>query len=334
MKNPLQVLIEPRLPGIVIPVLIGCFLWTFPLFLPHKNAALWTMQSTPCTTWLNQFITPFRFFSTIIGFLFTLLISFLLVQLNTSFSFIRVRSLLLFFFFIVLIGSNISLHSFDFSQFGSIFLLLALWQLFSIYQQKQPVLETFNIGLFLALGSLFSIELLLFIPIFLIGTQRLNALTARTFLSTIIGIACPYILILGITYLVSNNIRPYIELYLSQFNFSINLHFDYISIIYLLTLFLTGALSIFNLVNDPFSNKIKVSRMLGFISFGFIYCILLFVFKSNNISVIFTLGTIFSAILYAHYYSLHSSIFVRILFGLQLTVCLIYYFSNLFSFIL
>lgn len=333
MRNPLHILIEPRLPGIIIPLIIGCFLWIFPFFVPH-NYQLWNNQDTPISLWLNNLLIPFPYLAKILGLAFSLLISFLLVQFNKIFSFIRIRSLLLFFFFMLLIGTNINAQSFSFSQISLLFLLITLWQLFSIYEQRQPVFKTFNIGFFIALGSFFCIELLLFIPILLFGINRLKGLTLRTFLATCIGLATPFVLILGIIYLVSDNISFYIQSFFNQFNFSINLPTDYISIVYFLMLCLIGGISILNLLNDPFSHKIKVSRMLGVISFGFIFFVLLFIFKSNNAPIIFSFGTIFSTILYAHYFSLNSSIFIKILFVLQTIVCLVYYFSNLFSFTL
>lgn len=334
MRNPLHILIEPRLPGIIIPLLIGSFLWIFPFFVPHNNE-LWSSQYTPLVLWLNNLLIPFPFLAKILGLLFAVFISFLLVQFNKVFSFIRIRSLLLFFFFMLLIGTNISAHSFNFSQLSLLFLLLTLWQLFSIYEQRQPVFKTFNIGFFIALGSFFSIEILLFTPILLIGINRLKGFTLRTFLATCLGLIAPFALMLGILYLAKDSIISlYIKLFFSQFSVGINLPSDYISIVYLLILCLIGIISILNILNDPFSHKIKVSRMLGVVSFGFIFFVLLFIFKSNNSSIIFALGTIFSTILYAHYFSLNSGILIKILFVILTIVCFIYYFSNLFSFTL
>lgn len=333
MRNPLNILIEPRLPGIIIPLIIGSFLWIFPFFVPH-NFEPWNTQDTALSLWLNNLLIPFPFLTNILGFVFSISISFLLVQLNRVFSFIRIRSLLLFFFYMLLIGTNINTQSFNFSQISLLFLLITLWQLFSIYEQRQPVFKTFNIGFFIALGSFFCIELLLFIPILLFGINRLKGLTLRTFLATCIGLATPFGLILGLIYLVTDNISFYIQSFVNQFDFGINLPTDYTSIVYFLVLFLIGAISILNLLNDPFSHKIKISRMLGVVSFGFIFFVLLFIFKSNNASIIFSFGAVFSTILYAHYFSLNSNLFIKILFVLQTIVCLAYYFLNLFSFTL
>ena len=329
-RNRLNILIEPRSPGIIIPLILGAFLWTFP-YIFSNNYELWPSQNTLFVTFINNLLDFNPFLSGVIGFLFTVLMGFLLVQLNKTYSFIRIRSLLLFFFYILLIGTNISLHTFNFSQISSLFLLISLWQLFSIYDKKQSVIKTFNIGFFLAIGSFFSLELLLFVPVFFIGIQRLKGLTSRTFLATCIGLLTPFVLFLSIAYLTDNNISAYITSFFNQFQFGVELHYDYISIAYLLTLLLTALVSLLNILNNPFSDKIKVGRMLGFISLGFLFFVLLFFVKSNSLQIIFTLGTLFSTILYTHYFSLRPSIFTRIIFFLQIIICFIYYITSVFS---
>lgn len=328
MKSPFNILIEPRLGGIVISLLLGFSLWAMG-FLTCPESSFWTTQNTSLSDSLNQIIPAHSVLSHLAGFIFAVLIGLMLVQFNETFSFIRIRSLLPFFFFIILMGSNINMHEFNFAQLSAVFLLLALWQLFSIYQEKQPLLKTFNIGLFLAIGSFFTIELLFFIPIFIIGIQRLNGLTFRTFLASTIGFISPFILFLGIKFLLTGKFI-FEEVLSNKLEFGINIHYNFISVLYLCTLTGCSIIAIINLVNHSFSDKIKVSRMLGFVSMSYIVSVVLFIFMTNKSSVMFTLGTVFSTILYAHYYSLHSRLFVRILFGIQMSICGLFFLSTIF----
>lgn len=329
MKKPLAILIEPGPIGIIIPLLIGATFWLSGYFISPSSD--WgTPKMTPFTQWFSDLIPLHSLLSHGLGFLFTILIGLILVQLNETFSFIRTRTVLPFFFFILLMGSNVNVHEFSFGQISCLFLLIALWQLFSIYQEKSPVKQTFNIGFFLALGSFFTIELVFFLPIFWVGMMRLNSFRFRTFLSSIIGFLSPFLLFLGIAYLQSDVVN-YINLFVAQFNFELNFfNYNFIFILYLGTLTGCALFAILNLVNKSFSDKIKVSRMLGFISMSFIFSLLLFIFFSDKSSVVFTFAAIFGSILYAHYFSLHYNLFIRVLFWIQLSISLLYYLYSIF----
>lgn len=324
MKKTLAILIEPGPIGILIPILIGSIFWLTGYFISPE--AEWNLPKvTPFAQWFNTFIPLHSALSHALGFLFTILIGLILVQFNETFSFIRTRTLLPLFFFVLLMGGNINVHEFSFGQISCIFLLLALWQLFSIYQQKNPVKQTFNIGFFLSLGSFFTIELVLFLPIFWLGMIRLNSFRFRTFLSSIIGFICPFILFLGIAYLQSDAVN-YVKLFVGQFNIELNFfNYNFIFFLYLGTLTICALFAIINLVNKSFSDNIKVSRILGFMSMSFIFCILLFLFFSDKSTIVFTFTAIFASILYAHYFSLHYNLFIRILFWIQIAISLLFF---------
>lgn len=328
-KQSLGILIQPGPAGIIIPLLIGAAFWLIGFFISPEPE--WSAPKvTPLAEWFNTFIPVHSILSHSLGFIFTILIGLLLVQFNETFSFIRTRTLLPFFFFILLMGSNINMHEFSFGQISCFFLLLALWQLFSIYQQNNPVKQTFNIGFFLALGVFFSLELIFFLPVFWLGMIRLNSFRFRTFLSSIIGFLCPFILFLGVAYLQSD-VMSYINLFINQFDFELNFfNYNFIFILYVGTLTLCALFAIINLVNKSFSDNIKVSRMLGVISLNFIFCILLFLFFSYKSTLIFTFTALFGSILYAHYFSLHYNLFLRVLFWILIAINLLFFMYSVF----
>lgn len=329
MKKPLDILITPGPIGIILPIIIGAILWLVSYsIVPQSDWGI--TQNTPFAEWLNTFIPQHSIVSHFLGFLFTIFIGLFLVQFNETFSIIRTRTLLPLFFFMLMMGSNINTHEFSFGQISCIFLLLALWQVFAIYQQRTPVKQTFNIGFFIAIGSFFTVELLFFIPLFWFGMIRLNSFTLRTFIASIIGFVSPFLLFIGIAYLQSD-VMAYVNLLIKQFHFAFTFFkHELVFIVYIGTTTIGTLVAILNLVNRSFSDKIKVSRMLGFISICFIFSTLLFFFMSNKSAIVFTLTSIFSAILYAHYFSLHYNLFVRILFWIQIVISAIFFLSSIF----
>ncbi len=329
MKKPLNIIIIPGIISGLIPVVLGVILWTVSyITIPTADWAV--TQSSPFAAWLNQQLPSHSFMSHFLGFIFSLLIGAVLVQYNERFSFIRTRTMLPLFFFIVLMGSNINAHEFSFGQVGCLFLLFALWQLFSIYQQRSPVRQTFNIGFFLAVGAFFTVEMLFFLPLFWLGMIRLNSFTLRSFLSSLLGFLSPFLIFTGIAYLQSD-VSSYFDLLINQFHYEFNLFdHEFIFLLYIGTIAVGAFLSIVNLLNNAFNEKIRVSRMLGFISMCFVFSLLLYLMMSNKSAIVFTLSSIFASFLYAHYYSLHYNLFIRILFWVQMSISLIFYLSSLF----
>ncbi len=330
MKNFLKILIEPRLPGILIPFFLSIILWVIPLFFA-ESSALWVKQNTAFSTALSNYAAFSPLWAKFIAFLFSIFIGFVLLQLNNRFSFIRMRNSLLFFFYIILIGTNIQLHHFDFSQLSVLFLLLIVWQLFASYDTKQPVFNAFNIGLFVALGSFFSVELLLFWPVLLFGIQRLKGLTTRTFLANTLGLLTPFLFFIGLAFILDGDVISYFYLFIKQFEVIVYWQFTMATVIYLVVLSAFAIIAIHTIIKDPFSDKIKVSRMLSFIAVAFVFFVVLFFLKSNNLPIIFILATVFSSMLYAHFFSLKNSLITRILFFTLLFFCLLNYLFTLFS---
>lgn len=330
MKKNLSVLIEPRLPGIVITFIGAALLWIIAAFFA-TNEGVWTIHNSPLSAWLNNHFTSNPLLLRLLGFLCALIMGALLVQINKYYAFIKTRSLLPFFFFMLLVGSNVSTQYFNFSLVSCLFLLITLWQLFSLYEKKQAVFTTFNIGFCSALGSFFAIELVLFAPLLIFGIYRFKGLTLRTFLAFLMGLLTPFVLIIGIIYLLNENVLSYISLFLSEFSFCLTQNLDSKTIFYLITLGITGIVAVLNIINNPFNDKIKVSRMLGFIIIGFVFFGLLFLFRSNNLSLIFMMEGIFMTTLFAHYFSLNKGIFTFSLFWVQTIISLLYFLSTILA---
>lgn len=324
-KNSIAPFINHSGLNLLLITLVGIAFWIVAFVFNLKGD--WDIeQSTFLFSKVEMLIPANSLLSRSLGFLFTLLLALMLLQFNARYQLIRKRTALLFTFPILLIGSNVNVHEFSFAQISVLFLLMALWQLFNIYQKKHPVKQAFNIGLFLSIGSFFMIELLFFLPIFIIGMMRFGNFNIKTLLAILIGFFCFPLIYLGVIYLQTNP-SYFLDLIAGQFYFELGIpSHDLPSILYLGTLFLCGIIAIIYQVNHAFSDKIRVSRMLGFVAMLFGFCIFLF-FCSDNSATIFTFTCVFSSILYAHLYSLNKDLFVQILFWTQICACLLYFLS-------
>lgn len=128
----------------------------------------------------------------IINYLLVLGAGLLLLWLNQVFSIIRTKTFLPFLFYTLFITADTSAF---FSLSGNLCTVISLslvYHLFKAYQKEKSVEEAFNIGLLLSVGSLFSTQMLLFIPMIWIGLSFMQAFSGKSFFASIVGILTPY----------------------------------------------------------------------------------------------------------------------------------------------
>lgn len=134
----------------------------------------------------------------IVALVFTLLLSFLILRLNAQYSFIRVRTFIAPTLFVLITSGIPELHAMHPVYPAALFLILAIDRIFNSFDQEKIHSEAFEAGFFLAIGSLFYLELIFFFPFLWIGfaVVRLKV-NWRDFILTTIGFAFPAAAALG-----------------------------------------------------------------------------------------------------------------------------------------
>ncbi|MDR1678213.1 MAG: DUF6427 family protein [Prevotellaceae bacterium] len=328
-RNSLENLIRPGAGSIIIALMVGIAAWILGYtFFPVND---WDAGKIALfARWLNSFIPAHSAFSHILGLIFTLFIGFFLVEFNERFSFIRRRSVLPLFIFVLLMACNVNAHEFSFGQLSCIFMLAALWQLFSIYQERNPVKQSFNIGFFLSIGSFFAIAMSFFLPVFWLGMARMNSFSLRGFLASIMGFVSPLAIFFGIVYLQSDT-AYYISAFVEQLQKEVNLFgHGLFFLVFLGSIAFCSLVAIVNMLNNAFSDRIKVSRILGFLASCFIFSMLIMLFFFDENVSVFSIVAIFSSFLLSHYFSLRESLFTQILFWLLVAVSVVVFFYSMF----
>lgn len=327
MRTPFHGIIEPKFSSIFLP-LLGAIIYWLSAYAVLPDAVLFNENVAPVSAFLNQFLEMHTPLTHILGFVYALILGLLLVQMNETFSFIRERTLLPFFFFILTIGANAHMHEFDFRIVGVLFLILSLFQLFTMYMVRNAVSQSFNIGLFLSIGSIFSFGLLFFIPFFIIAFIRMKTLYLKTFIAYLIGIVAPYIIFVSFVYLYGD-LNVLIE-FVSNIKFTISfVEYDFITSLYFSVLSLVTVIAMINLMRRSFSENIKGARVLGVFSIGFVYSALLFLSGFHSPAV-FMSGIVFSSVVLAHYFTLHINMFIKIAFGTLIGISFVFFISSVF----
>jgi len=95
--------------------------------------------------------------------------------------------------FVLLIGGFSQIHTLHPVYIGAVFLLIAIYRLFNMFDQAKPYSSAFDTGFWLGIGSLFYFNLILLLPAFLIGIAILSReYHWRAFLINILGVFLPW----------------------------------------------------------------------------------------------------------------------------------------------
>ena len=132
--------------------------------------------------------------SNAVNLLLVLALAFIILRLNTSYSFIRIRTFLPSNIFVLIVSGLTTLHSLHPVYFGAVFLLLSINRIFGAYESKKANANAFDAGFFIGLGSLFYFNLIFYFPIIWIGFILIRKNPEwRNFVLPIIGIAIPWL---------------------------------------------------------------------------------------------------------------------------------------------
>jgi hypothetical protein len=132
--------------------------------------------------------------STFTALIFIILLAFLVLKLNQQYAFIRVRTFLPSYLFVLITSGLHELHVMHPVYPAALFLILAIDRIFNTYDKEQIHSNAFDSGIFLAIGSLFYLNLIFFFPILWIGFIILKPkVNWREYILTTIGFILPWL---------------------------------------------------------------------------------------------------------------------------------------------
>ena len=130
----------------------------------------------------------------ILALLFTILLAFLISKLNVQYTFIRVRSFLPPSLFILITSGMPDLHAMHPIYPATLFLVLAIDRIFNAYDKEIIHSNAFDAGAFLAIGSLFYLNLVFFFPLLWFGFIILKPkVNWREYVLSTIGFILPWL---------------------------------------------------------------------------------------------------------------------------------------------
>lgn len=271
--------------------------------------------------------------SVVLSSICVILIAVYLSHINNALALIRNRSSLLIAFVLLLFSLSPRMMVMSHYYLGAIFFLLALHALLDSYQSHSSNRNAVQVGLYLAIGSLFVPDLILSLPLFLIGFSIMRSNSLRVFLGVVCSMTLVYLLLFS-WFAFTNKV----DSFLSIFSFELSDGFFVQSLFDMEMIILgVGGITLFTVIinyylND-FKDKIRVresNAIFYMFSVVFLFTFFLSPIHSISESVLYPLLITLSFI-FAHFFATAESKWKAYFFYVFLAVLVTFSFILMLS---
>jgi len=185
---------------------IGALIFFSTLYKPVDDLFLaLQFHSSPFAIFFSNSTLPANI-GLIINFILVMIISFQLLQINAKFSFVKERSFLPAYTFLLLTLTLPELRTFHPVYLAAIFLIMATNRIFDSLEQPKAILNAFDAALFTGLASMFYLHAIFFIFFIPIGLHMLRLKTIwNEWIASLIGGLIPWIFCLPVLVLLGGS---------------------------------------------------------------------------------------------------------------------------------
>jgi len=229
--------------------------WGYPIFNEIDSAPLWN--------WLGRYFV-FKPVAYLVGFLLMMGGAFIVQKANFELMLTRERSAVPFYFYIFIISTNVVFLPLRSSSIGTFCLVICLLYLFGTYHNPNTATYTFMLGFILAVGSLFWIPLIWFLPFFWYALYRFNSLSFRSFLGSVLGFISLYWCLLGLCVWM-NHMDWLVQWFtpLTRIQSFSSINFTPITLAYLSFYALLVLVAFVRRFTNPYENSLRTRRFLA-----------------------------------------------------------------------
>lgn len=197
----LRILKSNRAVNYLLFPLLGLIVWieSFinPGIYPFYRGETDNLLYRPIT-WLTG---ESALWQSIAGLVLVVSLAFLVLQINSRYSFIRARTMLPAPLFIIMISGLTGMHTLHPVYFAAFLFLMAVYRFFNAFDKVKPYSAIFDAGLLLGMASLFYFNIIVLFPAFFFGIGILTRETRwREFVILIVGVILPFIFALSYSF--------------------------------------------------------------------------------------------------------------------------------------
>jgi hypothetical protein len=254
----------------------------------------------------------------IISFLMVSILSFLLVNFNTSIFFISERTFLPALFYVLLGGFFPDQQLMNPVLPASIFLMLAIIRIMDGYHISGTAYNYFDSGILLSMGTLFYANLIWFGLLIIIGIALLRTGNLKEIVISLIGLITPYLILFGIYYVLGKDVGALMKLLRDNLS-SKAIYYPFPRVTILALIFLGGLIiaSIVQMAKHMNTKKIKARKTFSLMIWTFIISFMVyFLIPSVSVEMIWLTGIPVSYFLTHYFVFVKKKLLPEILFTL------------------
>lgn len=267
-------------------------------------------------------ISPYfsnTYISHISAFLCSIGISLFFSYIIEKYAIIRIRTSLPYSFSVFLLACFPPLAIMSPVYIGVFCVLQSVNILYSAYQQEQVAAQAFRIGFTLAIGSLFTPNILFYIIIFFFGFFIVRSFNYKVILATLLGSFMVYWLLVFSLLYWNGLSNPLTEWFNGWVNFQLpDFTKEHIGtwIYFVLNILIVITIIFYNYINS-FKDKVQVRAYLSFYNVLLLSSAVIVALLLLSMGINFGVLLIMSSFIYSHYFALsHNPKSIYLFFGL------------------
>lgn len=291
-------------PGVVLLIfLTAVIVWLGAFINPHEAISLYyDTNPMPLYGLLRQVIGTNAMPGVIFSFILVLLMSFLMINFNTSHFFINERTFLPGAIYILLTGLFPYYQLLNPVLPASVFLMLAIRRIMDAYRKSGIAFNFFDSSFLIGTGFLFYANLIWFELIVIIGIAILRTGNIKELIIALLGFITPSLLTVGIYYAAGKDILSLLSVLDGNlFVGTGEYYFSRLAIIGLIILGLMVLVCLIDLISRLNSKKIKARKTFTELIWALVISFATyFILPSASVELIWLAGISISYII-AHY---------------------------------
>ncbi|MCK4661283.1 MAG: hypothetical protein KAT68_00345 [Bacteroidales bacterium] len=299
-------------------------IWFITFFNPHSHDYYIPDTNMFLYSWFTGLYNNNFFISSILSLVLIIIQTFLIIRINFKYIFIRTRTYLPAFIYILIIGSYIPFHNLHPVIIGNLFLILSINKFFINKKEKNLISNYFEVGLLLSIGSLFYFNLIYCIVLIWISLLILRTFYWREWFISLIGLSFGYLILFIISFF-NNSLDYTIDIIFNNFK-SFYLYPE-ISIFQLIFYSFLGFLIFISVINLFFTinmKKIQTRKYFGFFIWAIIISVLFFVLiPSMSMDVLIIIAIPATYVLSDYYVNTKSKWWKESTFGILLALLIL-----------
>ncbi len=212
-----------RLSLIVIITLLPVLYW-IPSFISASTVQMIHEPGVPLGKPIVLLNSNFRVLASVVALILLIGNSYLLIQMNTNFIFIPVRTQLPALFYLLLSTGIVQLHQLTPALVSSSFLIWMFYRIFSAYKTDGVSMNFLDAGLLVSVASLVYFPSIIFFLFLLTSISLLRPFIWREWVFALIGLLIPYLFVFSGYYLLNLSIPDFFSQIAASFA-SLNITF-------------------------------------------------------------------------------------------------------------